>query len=147
MNSKVCSIISDANDKNKQEVRNHEGGKSHDSALNQGTVLPIPVEADNDIAQVQSPLEEPPMEVDESSASVSISGTVVDDMGEPVIGAVIKIRGQRRGIVSDFNGEFSISVPQGSTVDVMYIGVGTESLVCHQDQSNLMVTLTQDDSD
>ena len=110
-------------------------------------VLPIPAEADNEVPQVQTPLEETLKEADEAPASVCISGTVVDDMGEPVIGAVIKIHDQKRGTVSDFNGEFSISVPQGSTLDVMYIGVGTKSLVCHQDQSNLKVTLTQDDSD
>jgi len=146
VNDKEKIIIKDMNNPNKQEVRNQEDGM-HASVQEQVSVPPIPAEADNDIAQVQSPLEEPQMEAGEAPASVRISGTVVDHLGEPVIGAVIKIRGQRRGMVSDINGEFSISVPQGSTVDVMYIGVGTESLVCHQDQSNLMVTLTQDDSD
>jgi hypothetical protein len=146
VNDKEEIIIKDMNNPNKQEVRNQEDGM-HASVQEQVSVPPIPAEADNDIAQVQSPLEEPQMEAGEAPASVRISGTVVDHLGEPVIGAVIKIRGQKRGMVSDINGEFSISVPQGSTVDVMYIGVGTESLVCHQDQSNLMVTLTQDDSD
>lgn len=79
--------------------------------------------------------------------SVHISGIIVDEQGEPVIGAVIKVHGHTLGAVSDFDGEFSISVPQGSTLEVMYIGYGTESFICQEDMSNLKVTLIKDNSD
>jgi hypothetical protein len=79
--------------------------------------------------------------------SVHISGIVVDEQGEPVIGAVIKVHGHTLGAVSDFDGEFSIPVPQGSTLEVMYIGYGTESFICQEDMSNLKVTLIKDNSD
>lgn len=82
-----------------------------------------------------------------TSEKVSVSGTVVDEQGEPIIGAVIKVRGQTLGAVSDYDGEFSIPVPQGSTLEVMYVGFGTESFICQEDKSNLKVTLIKDNSD
>ena len=82
-----------------------------------------------------------------TSEKVSVSGTVVDEQGEPIIGAVIKVRGQTLGAVSDYDGEFSIPVPQSSTLEVMYVGFGTESFICQEDKSNLKVTLIKDNSD
>lgn len=82
-----------------------------------------------------------------TSEKVSVSGVVIDEQGEPIIGAVIKVRGQTLGAVSDYDGEFSIPVPQGSTLEVMYVGFGTESFICQEDKSNLKVTLIKDNSD
>jgi len=83
----------------------------------------------------------------QTSEKVSISGTVVDEQGEPIVGAVIKVHGQTLGTVSDFDGEFSIPVPQGSMIEVMYVGFGTESFICQEEMSNLKVTLIKDNSD
>lgn len=102
-------------------------------------------DTDNDVALVQ---DLPEAEQGAStSEKVSVSGTVVDEQGEPVIGAVIKVRGQTLGAVSDFDGEFSIPVPQGSTLEVMYVGFGTESFICQEDMSNIKVALIKDNLD
>lgn len=102
-------------------------------------------DTDNDLALVQEqPEEERTAPISEK---VTVSGIVVDEQGEPVIGAVIKVRGQTLGAVSDYDGEFSIPVPQGSTLEVMYVGFGTESFICQEDMSNLKVTLIKDNSD
>ena len=102
-------------------------------------------DTDNDLALVhEQPKEERTAPISEK---VTVSGIVVDEQGEPVIGAVIKLRGQTLGAVSDYDGEFSIPVPQGSTLEVMYVGFGTESFICQEDMSNLKVTLIKDNSD
>ena len=51
-----------------------------------------------------------------------VSGTVVDEDGSPIAGAVIEVRGSKQGLVTDFDGKFSLTVPQGSTLDVMFVG-------------------------
>lgn len=52
-----------------------------------------------------------------------IQGTVVDEHGEPVIGATVKIPGTKTAVVTDLEGNYTISVPSGSkSVVVSYIG-------------------------
>ncbi len=47
----------------------------------------------------------------------SISGTVVDQQGEPVIGASVMVVGNSRvGTVTNADGTFSLSVPNGATM-------------------------------
>lgn len=54
---------------------------------------------------------------------VTITGTVTDENGEPVIGANILLKGTTVGVITDFDGNYSISVPQGKGVLVFsYIG-------------------------
>ena len=54
------------------------------------------------------------------------SGTIVDDAGEPIIGASVFQKGSTKGAVSDFNGEFKLAqVPEGSVITVSYIGYKT----------------------
>ncbi|WP_278983174.1 SusC/RagA family TonB-linked outer membrane protein [Segatella bryantii] len=52
-----------------------------------------------------------------------IQGTVVDEHGEPVIGATVKIPGTKTAVVTDLEGNYTISVPGSSkSVVVSYIG-------------------------
>lgn len=55
-------------------------------------------------------------------AQQNISGTVVDASGEPVIGASVMIPGTTTGVVTDLDGNFSLSVPTGSNLTVSCIG-------------------------
>ena len=53
----------------------------------------------------------------------TVKGTVVDETGEPVIGATIKIAGQAQGgVVTDFDGNYEIEVPANAKITVTYIG-------------------------
>lgn len=51
-----------------------------------------------------------------------ITGVVVDDTGEPVIGANVIVKGTTNGTITDFNGEFSIDAPENAILRVSYIG-------------------------
>lgn len=56
-------------------------------------------------------------------AQVSISGTVLDAAnGEPIIGANIIIKGTTVGTVTDFDGNFNLSAPEGSVIQISYMG-------------------------
>ena len=55
----------------------------------------------------------------------TISGTVTDASdGTPIIGANIVVKGENTGVISDMDGNFSISVPtkKGITLEITYIG-------------------------
>lgn len=53
----------------------------------------------------------------------AMRGTVVDENGEPVIGATVSVVGGSAKTVTDIDGRFSISgVSQGATIEVSYIG-------------------------
>lgn len=65
----------------------------------------------------------------EVSAQRSVSGTVTDDKGQTLIGANIQVKGTSVGTVSDFNGNYSLSVPSGSDILVVsYTGYGTQEV-------------------
>ena len=55
--------------------------------------------------------------------SQTVKGTVVDDKGEPVLGASVIVAGQPgSGVITDLDGNYTISVPKGSKVTISYIG-------------------------
>ncbi len=58
-----------------------------------------------------------------------VKGTVVDETGEPVIGATIKIDGQTSGgTVTDLDGNYELEVPAGSKIVISYIGYLTQTV-------------------
>ncbi|WP_300704850.1 TonB-dependent receptor [Bacteroides sp.] len=59
----------------------------------------------------------------------SISGQVVDDKGEPIIGANVTMVGNKSlGTITDIDGNFSLKVPGGATLDISYIGYVTRKV-------------------
>ena len=58
-----------------------------------------------------------------------VTGTVVDESGNPVIGAtIVSTADKRNGVVTDINGKFKISVPAKAKIRVSYIGYETRIL-------------------
>ena len=57
-----------------------------------------------------------------SGKIVKASGLVLDAEGEPIIGATIKRPGASTGTITDVDGHFTIDVPEGSTLQISYIG-------------------------
>ena len=55
-------------------------------------------------------------------AQQEISGTVIDETGEGVIGATVMVKGTSSGVVTDLDGNFKIKATAGSTLVVTYIG-------------------------
>ncbi|WP_020533088.1 SusC/RagA family TonB-linked outer membrane protein [Flexithrix dorotheae] len=59
---------------------------------------------------------------------VKISGKVTDDTNEPLPGVSILIKGTSSGTTTDFDGNYSLSVTEGSTLQFSYIGYVTQEL-------------------
>ena len=77
-----------------------------------------------------------------TSWAQGIVGTVIDDQGEPVIGASIVEKGNpQNGTISDFNGEFNIKVNGGTTIVISYIGYLTQEVKA---TNGMRITLKED---
>ncbi len=61
---------------------------------------------------------------------IQVKGNLVDGTGEPLIGATVKVKGNASvGAVTDFDGNFSISVPsENSTLVFTYVGMKTKEV-------------------
>jgi len=51
-----------------------------------------------------------------------VTGKVVDESNEPLIGVNIKVEGSSEGAITDMDGNFSITAPQGSILSFTYVG-------------------------
>ena len=56
------------------------------------------------------------------SAQTEITGTVIDETGETVIGVTVKEKGTSNGVVTDLDGNFKLNVNPGATIVITYIG-------------------------
>ena len=81
---------------------------------------------------------------DVQQATKKITGTVVDAQG-PVIGASVMEKGTSNGVITDFDGNFTLSVKPGATIVVSFIGYETQEIQVG-DQSNFNITLKDDNA-
>ncbi|MBO6027589.1 MAG: TonB-dependent receptor [Bacteroidales bacterium] len=57
--------------------------------------------------------------------NVTVSGTVVDENGEPILGAGVVVKGTTNGTTADLDGRFSLTVPAGSVLQFISVGFET----------------------
>ncbi|WP_052305767.1 SusC/RagA family TonB-linked outer membrane protein [Pseudopedobacter saltans] len=73
----------------------------------------------------------------------TITGKIVDDKGEPLIGAAVKVKGSSKGGLTDLNGNFKIDASNGDILVFTYIGFIQQEIKVGE-SSSLTVTLQQD---
>ena len=74
----------------------------------------------------------------------TVRGVVLDQSGEPVIGAgVVQVGSTTNGVVTDLDGGFTINVPATALLEVSCIGFKTQQ-VAVEGQTNLRIILAQD---
>lgn len=74
----------------------------------------------------------------------TVTGTVVDGTGEPLIGVSVLVKGTTAGAITDFDGKFSIpNVKAGSTLVVSYIGYATQEIKVGN-QTTFNITMEDD---
>lgn len=71
----------------------------------------------------------------------TITGHVVDENGEAIIGASVKVNGTTAGAVTDLDGNFKISAPKNAKITVTYIGYVPQTLT---GGTNTRVVLVED---
>ena len=59
---------------------------------------------------------------------ITVNGTVVDDTGEPVIGATVMVEGTSNGTTTDLDGNFSLKVAKNAKLKITYIGYDPQTL-------------------
>ena len=84
-----------------------------------------------------------PQVVAAQKATMTISGTVKDENGAPLVGANVMERSTTRGIVTDIDGKFTLKVAPGSTIIFSYLGYST---VTQKAASNMDIVLKEDNA-
>ena len=64
----------------------------------------------------------PAMATVAQSPTIKVRGQVIDEQGEPMPGATIKIKGGQGGTVTDLDGNFQLEVPGNATLLISYVG-------------------------
>ena len=59
---------------------------------------------------------------------ITVNGHVKDATGEDIIGATVRVVGQQGGVITDFDGNFSIEAKQGDKLQISYIGYETQEV-------------------
>lgn len=88
-------------------------------------------------------VEQSDIQVIQQPAKKRITGEVVDERGEPIIGANIIEIGTTNGTVTDINGNFSLNVENNAAIQVSYIGYLDQSIAT-AGQSTFRITLSED---
>lgn len=77
-------------------------------------------------------------------AQVKVTGTVIDEAGEAVLGATVREKGTQSGAATDINGNFTINAKSANaTLSISYVGYQTET-VSLAGRTNVKVTLKAD---
>ena len=71
---------------------------------------------------------------------ITVSGTVIDPEGEPLIGASVLVRGETLGTATNIDGEYTISVPSDGALVFSYVGYATQEIPVNG-QSVINVTM------
>lgn len=68
-----------------------------------------------------------------------ITGSVIDESGEALIGVSVLVKGTTLGNITDLNGRFSLDVPEGSILEISYIGYKTQSIKAQREPMNIVL--------
>lgn len=63
-----------------------------------------------------------------SPAKQTVTGTVTDTAGKPVVGATVLVKGGTVGTTTDVDGRFSLTIPAGSPLEVSFLGYARQEI-------------------
>ena len=92
---------------------------------------------------VGAPSEKAPFNKVEQANEKTVGGQVLDENGEPVIGATVTVKGTKTAVVTDIDGKFSFKVPAGSTLVVTYLGYADKEVAATG--TGMTINLAQDE--
>ena len=71
----------------------------------------------------------------------TITGTVTDANGEPIVGATVVEHGKKSGTITNGDGKFTLTVTPGNTLTISYVGFATQIVKA---RDAMRVTMTED---
>ncbi len=81
----------------------------------------------------------------QTGATINVRGTIKDVTGEPIVGASILLQGTTSGVVTDYNGNFSIQAPGNGTLVISYVGYLTQTISINN--RNIISIIMQEDTE
>lgn len=86
-----------------------------------------------------------PLAINAAQNLVSVKGQVKDNAGDPLIGAAIKVKGDAKiGTMTDINGNFTLSVPEGCTLEISCVGMLPQNVKTTKGVTVYDITLQED---
>ena len=117
-------------------------------AINAEKVQDIVYTPANNVPDVVTTATEQAPAVQEDTKTYTVRGVVKDkEKKDPIVGAVIRVNGSKKGTVTDRNGEFSLKAKKGDRIEVMYVGYASGSIVVNDPQIKYDLRLQKDGSD
>ena len=74
-------------------------------------------------------------------SNIMISGSVIDENGEPIIGATITSEKTLKGTITDLDGKFSLEIPENTNLAMSYVGYRNQIV---KGYSNMIIRLQED---
>lgn len=98
-------------------------------------LTPAKVKEDNDWQTYKRTLE--------IGSTRTVTGTVLDDTGEPLIGASVLAKGTTNGTVTDLDGRFTLTYPENAILLINYTGYSSEEVKVPINSSNISIDLQE----
>lgn len=83
---------------------------------------------ENNTISVSSRKESPQTVPAEKAVPKKITGTIVDETGEPIIGASVVVDGTTNGTMTDIDGTYTIEAPEGAVLAITYVGFISQNI-------------------
>lgn len=75
--------------------------------------------------------------------NIKVTGVIVDDKGEPIVGASILVQGTRTGGAADLDGKFTLTIPGNAVLEVSAIGY-EKQVIQLRNRTSLKIVLRED---
>lgn len=75
--------------------------------------------------------------------SKKLTGVILDQTGEPIIGANVSVKGTTIGTITDIDGKYTLDVPENAIIQISYIGYITQT-ISSENKSTLDARLVED---
>jgi hypothetical protein len=100
-------------------------------------------EIDNKMITIHKREAQRPTTQSSNGSKKTVKGQVLDEKGEPVIGATVRVKGTNEAAVTDLDGNFSIAANEGSKIEISYMGYTPKEVSANQ--NNVTVNLAPDE--
>lgn len=74
-----------------------------------------------------------------------VSGVILDQNGEPLIGATVMVKGTNEGAITDLDGRFIVNAAKGDKLQITYVGFNPETIAVGN-TNDLKISMTETDN-